>query len=161
MIRFRLGISELFVHKKRYCQDAHVTLCPVCCEQEEDERHFLLYCPALYDLRVKYIIAHVREDIDPFVQLLSDSRTQVIRGVATYLYHAFKRRNEALIAQEHSNFLPDWADSVQSLISEVRSDFINIIRHFSLYRRNCVLNTSVQIACVPVCTIVMGRWPLQ
>jgi len=108
MVRFRLGISELFVHRMRYCSNTFETLCPNCREEDEDERHFLLNCPALHDLQIKYLIPYVEEiSTDPFVYLLSSNETRVIRAVATYLYHAFKRRDEALLSPTQNAFFLD------------------------------------------------------
>ena len=105
MVRFRLGISDLFIHKMRYYTDNFDPLCPNCREEDEDERHFLLYCPALRDLQSKYLIPYVKGiSVDPFVHLLSSDETPVIRAVATYLYHAFKRRDEALLSPTQNSF---------------------------------------------------------
>ena len=108
MIKFRMGISALYIHRHRYIQGNIETLCPICREADEDERHFLLYCPALYDLKIKYLIPLIRwEEDEPFTQLLCNSEAVVIRGVATFLYHAFKRREEALSEEVHNSFFID------------------------------------------------------
>ena len=96
-IRFRLGISDLYVHKFRYNSMPYPTLCPLCDEEEEDEQHFVLTCPATYDIRRKYLFSHIQcETLDPLVSLLTTKETFVIRNVAMYLYYAFKRRADAV-----------------------------------------------------------------
>ena len=61
---FRMGISDLFVYTHRYSTTPFMNTCPLCLEEEEDELHFLLYCPATYDLRMKYSIPSVPIDAD-------------------------------------------------------------------------------------------------
>ena len=96
-IRFRMGITDLFIHKSRYKKDPESRLCPLCTEREEDENHFLLYCPALYDLQEKYLFVHVPPSTtDPLVHILLNQETEVIRSVSAYLYRAFKRRSDAM-----------------------------------------------------------------
>ena len=63
-IIFIFGITDLYNHKHRYNNDYPTTcyLCPICKGEDEDEEHFILRCPALYDLRMKYIVPHVHPD---------------------------------------------------------------------------------------------------
>ena len=96
-VRFRLGISDLYVHKFRYCSQSHPSVCPLCMEAEEDEMHFLFHCPALYDLRQKYILPCISNIESDLVQCIFASKeTRTIRSASTFLYHAFKRRTEAV-----------------------------------------------------------------
>ena len=48
-IRFRLGISDLYVQTFQYNYMPYPTLCPLCDDDEEDERQFLLISPAVYE----------------------------------------------------------------------------------------------------------------
>ena len=96
-VRFRFGITDLYVHKFRYCDEGHSTLCPLCNEEDEDEKHFLLECPALYDLRRKYIFRHVHSTSSVLSDLLSAQSENVIRSVGWYLVYAFKRRMDSLV----------------------------------------------------------------
>ena len=96
--RFRLGMSELSVHSKRYQPDTHYDdfICPMCKEDEEDEKHFLLECPALSDIREKYLrVLYEYDQRLVFHELLSSHKENVIRGVCRYLHTAFQRRREA------------------------------------------------------------------
>ena len=105
-IRFRLGISDLYVHKLRYRPDEANTLCPGCREKEEDEYHFMLECPALYDLRVKYILPFLCPSVnDPLMHLMTNREKSAIRSISTYLYHAFRRRAESIEITEQDLFL--------------------------------------------------------
>jgi len=105
-IRFRLGISDLSVHKLRYSTVEPEVLCPLCREREEDEYHFLLECPALYDLRGKFVIPFLCIPVsDAMTCLMSSTDQKVIRSVSIYLYYAFKRREEAVEIAAQDTFL--------------------------------------------------------
>ena len=55
LTKVRRGVSDIEVHtyKNRYIVDA---ICPSLCKgADEDEVHFILYCPAFDDLRQKFI----------------------------------------------------------------------------------------------------------
>ncbi|RUM94596.1 MAG: hypothetical protein DSZ28_02380 [Thiothrix sp.] len=96
--RFRLGISDLYIHKNRYSSTPCTTLCPLCWEEEEDEHHFLFYCPALYDLREKYILPHIVVDStnDQLRSLFTTTENNVMRSVSMYLGQGFRRRSIAV-----------------------------------------------------------------
>ena len=97
LIRFRMGITDLFVHKYRYSAAPFTNICPLCMENVEDEIHFLLYCPATFDLRMRYLLPIVQiEASDPPSNIFSNDDTCAIRNTATYLFKAFQRRSEAM-----------------------------------------------------------------
>jgi len=99
-IRFRFGITDMYIHKYRYQAAPLQDICPLCNEEEEDEVHLLLRCPGLYDLRMKYIVPHVYPiDEDPISQLLASQECSTIRAVAMYLYYALRRRTVAVEAE--------------------------------------------------------------
>ena len=96
LIKFRFGISDLYIHKHRY--DAFLDIvCPLCQEEDEDEYHVLIRCPAVSDLREKYIIPHATENYDVFNYLMESREQTVIRSLSTYLYHVMRRRECAMI----------------------------------------------------------------
>ena len=65
------GISDLFVHRYRFIPAPFSNICPSCMGDEEDEIHFLLYCPATIDLRVKYLLPIGQVDaVDPLSEVL-------------------------------------------------------------------------------------------
>ena len=96
-IRFRMGVTQLFVHKYRYTRDSdfNTYLCPACYERDENESHFLVECPVYDDLRNKFLrnLPNVSVDVE---SLLKEQNPMVIRAVARYLYFAFQRREEAV-----------------------------------------------------------------
>ena len=96
-IRFRLGMSELHVHRYRYNEPPSL-ICPSCNESEEDEFHFLFKCPAYENIRVKYLRfcfgLTVQESL---VACFSTNEKEKVRAVASYLYHAFQQRTTCLM----------------------------------------------------------------
>ena len=94
-IKFRFGTSELYIHKNRF-ETIGQFLCPLCQEEDEDENHVLTRCQAVSDLRVKYLVPHVRDDVNLFIQFMGAEEQTVLRAVCTYLYHVMKRREEAI-----------------------------------------------------------------
>ena len=93
---FRLGVSDIFVHRNRFDNNAQF-VCPLCTEYEEDEVHFLLQCPVFHDIRLKYLRPF---DSPPnnhtFVRLMSFDEPGIIRSLSLFIIHAFKRRQEYL-----------------------------------------------------------------
>ena len=96
-VKFRFGLSDLFIHKYRYQSQNNSHVCPSCMEEEEDELHFLLYCPALSTIREKYLMPFPHHSESEVVkELLSTSNYAIMRKVSMYLYYAFKIREEGL-----------------------------------------------------------------
>ena len=96
-IRFRMGYTNLYVHKYRYVKesDFNTYLCPACYETDESETHFLLECPVYEDLRKKFLRNLPNVSVETEC-LLMEQDTIVVRSVARFLYYAFKRREEAV-----------------------------------------------------------------
>ena len=65
-------------------------------KRDEDERHFLLECPAYNKVR-KSLLKHVDQSKDDLnnqlIQLMTSSNQNVIYDIARYLKMAFKIRN--------------------------------------------------------------------
>ena len=98
MIRFRAGLSSLYVHRYRfYIDELDQFICPSCNEEDEDEEHMLYRCPAYEDLRKKFIFrffepfAHIEIDY-----LFATDDVEIIRSLSMYLFYAMKRRDDAL-----------------------------------------------------------------
>ena len=104
-IRFRMGITELYNHTCRYQMEPSNALCPLYREKYEDEVHFLLQCPALCDLREKYLLRYIDSSIDDVLRLfLSCGNANIIRSTSLYMYKAFHRRACAVESVEQDNF---------------------------------------------------------
>ena len=101
-----MGIIDLYIHKYRFTRGDAAEICPICREHFETEIHFMLHCPGLQDLRSRYIFPSLDSYTDdPIKTILSSQEKNVIRATGTYLYHTFKRRQEALQSVEHSDLL--------------------------------------------------------
>lgn len=97
LIRFRMGLSELYIHQFRFRKDVQCLLCPTCTEKDEDEIHFLFLCPAYEDLRRTFLSTCYGSLIsDAIVQIFSSCDEDVVKKVALYIYYAFRRRREAV-----------------------------------------------------------------
>lgn len=100
LIRFRIGASNIRLHKMRYSACTTESLqCPLCNSGLEDEMHTLFYCKALNDLREKYIPIYytLHPTCDTFQRLMLDD--QHLHDLGRYLYHANKRRDIILLSQ--------------------------------------------------------------
>ena len=94
LTKFRCGMSNIAFHAKRYkAASEHDLQCRLCFNGYENEVHFLLCCPELHDIRVRYI--HRRYYTHPctfkLVLLLANNNRQTIKDLAIYLFFAFKR----------------------------------------------------------------------
>jgi hypothetical protein len=79
VVKFRFGISELFVHSYRYKNLVNINLgCPLCRLDTENEVHFLLCCSSLTDLREKLIPEKYRNPNRCQMNLLLASKNEVI-----------------------------------------------------------------------------------
>jgi hypothetical protein len=99
MTKFRLGISDIFVHFHRYRQPHGRALkCPLCQDPKEDELHFVLSCPELRDIREQFIPPKYLKNQCMFklILLMSSTNESIVKQLAVYLYKAFKRRSQYL-----------------------------------------------------------------
>lgn len=99
MSRFRCSNHSLAIERGRYNgTPLEDRICLLCSEEKiflEDEYHFIISCGTYNDLREQYIQRHITNDVQPyeaFIVLMSSTNVYVIRDVACFLYHAFKRR---------------------------------------------------------------------
>ena len=96
MTRFRFGISDIFTHHYRYRRHTESDLmCPLCKDDEENELHFVLICPALNDLRVQLIPPKYYRCPSQFrlTLLLAATNETLVKQLAMFLYKSFKRRS--------------------------------------------------------------------
>ena len=96
MIKFRLGVSDILVHRNYYQNNLNADLsCPLCNAHRDDETHFVLCCPTLEDLRLKFIPGKFCRNPSMFrlVLLLSSKNVSTVTNLCIYLYKAFQRRS--------------------------------------------------------------------
>ena len=99
LAKFRLGISQINVHSCRYKNVNNVDLlCPLCQESNEDEIHFVLKCPFLNNLRVRFIPKkfYAMPCLFRFCLLMASNDEKIVRKLALYLYKAFQFRETVL-----------------------------------------------------------------
>lgn len=96
--RFRLSSHKLEIETGRYIgTDRDNRLCKQCnMQMVEDEYHFLLVCPAYYEIRKKYFPPYYCHwpNVNKFVTLMSSNSVNLIKRLSKYLYFAMKRRDE-------------------------------------------------------------------
>ena len=93
--KFRIGVSDLAVHRLRHREFKESDLiCPLCKKEKEDEVHFVLCCTALQTLRSKYIpFKYYRQPCLFRLSLLMASRRDIdVWGLSLFLSKAFKVR---------------------------------------------------------------------
>ena len=78
--------------------DLEERMCKMCSQKRvEDERHFLLDCPAYNKVR-KSLLKHVDPNEDDlnnqFIQFMASSNQNVIYDIARYLKRTFKIKNK-------------------------------------------------------------------
>ena len=96
--KFRCSDHTLMIETGRHKKiDLEERMCKMCSQKTvEDERHFLLECPAYNKVR-KSLMKHVNpieDDLNnQFIQLMASSNQNVIYDIARYLKRAFKIRS--------------------------------------------------------------------
>lgn len=92
--KFRFGVSDIACHRFRYNVGyENVYVCRLCNLSKEDEIHFLLCCPALSDLRARFIPSKYSSDPCMFrLSLLMSTRHEsTLLNLAMYIYQALQR----------------------------------------------------------------------
>ena len=96
MTKFRFGISDLLTHYYRYRKHRYSDLmCPLCKTSIDNEVHFVLCCPALNDLRERFIPAKYYRHpcLFRFILLMSTTNEIIVKRLGLFLYRAFKIRS--------------------------------------------------------------------
>ncbi len=97
LIRLRLGVSPLRIHKFRFTQSTCDRRydCPFCRFHTETEVHFILTCPRYQDIRESYIAKKyfTRPSSFKLALLLANTNCNVQTRLAIYVYKAFQMRN--------------------------------------------------------------------
>ena len=106
-VSFRTGSHCLSIERGRYNNTPRdERICKLCNSNSiEDEFHFLLVCGAYNDIRVEHISQKyiTRTNLNKFKILMSSKNPIVIKSIATFLYHAFNRRDLMLKQIESEN----------------------------------------------------------
>ena len=97
LLRFRLGISDLAVHRQRYNPVELPKCCPFCNDVDalDDESHMLHVCSAFDAIRRKYI-GDVNISNSPVETLLTSENEAVLRNLSVFLFRAFSMRRNTL-----------------------------------------------------------------
>ena len=96
LARFRLGVSELKMHRYRYLESA-CKLCPLCKQDNENEVHVLVVCPFYSEIRSRYFSGGKRDYISQqalATELMSiKSKTSAIQ-MSKYIFNMFIVRSK-------------------------------------------------------------------
>ena len=104
--RFRLGISQILTHKRRYTDENVVMLrCPLCNGETENEVHLLATC-AWYDhIRQKYLSE--RFDLEVFryncLHALAAQHSSSISAMSIYIFYSLRLRDEQISINCHAD----------------------------------------------------------
>ena len=97
LARFGCSTHKLAIEEGRYRnQERNNRICEQCnLHMIENEFHFLLICPSYTELRNTHIPRYYRTwpTLTKFKLLIDTNSEMKIRNLATFLYHAFKKRN--------------------------------------------------------------------
>lgn len=94
LAKFRMGVSQINVHKHRFSQDNDVKKCPFCEDVLETEMHVLLKCSAYDNLREQYLgFTNPVRDIDSiFKEQITVATREGILNLARFIFYAMKIR---------------------------------------------------------------------
>ena len=100
LAQFRMGVSQINLHRHRFSTITDNTTCPFCATQQETEIHFVFQCPVYKQLRSKYLpyIINVRDPRKHLIILMNSSSQEEIINVAKFLVCAFNLRSSKLDA---------------------------------------------------------------
>ena len=92
LTKFRFGLFDIATHCNRYKQNSS-EICRLCRQAKEEEIHFVFECPALSDLRNKYIPKgyYSRPSLFRLILLLSSTKENTVCDFALFLYKSSKR----------------------------------------------------------------------
>eukprot|EP00745_Piridium_sociabile_P043608 TRINITY_DN8944_c0_g1_i10.p1 TRINITY_DN8944_c0_g1~~TRINITY_DN8944_c0_g1_i10.p1 ORF type:complete len:1137 (-),score=123.12 TRINITY_DN8944_c0_g1_i10:208-3198(-) len=94
LAQFRMGVSQLNVHRYRFSPSNENTACPVCLNTPEDEIHFMFVCPLYDQIRQFYKFNATAEEnlVSKLVSSLKIESQREIVNLAKFLVAAFKLR---------------------------------------------------------------------
>ena len=100
LAQFRMGVSQINLHRHRFSTTTDNTTCPFCANKLETEIHFVFQCPVYNQLRSKYLpdIINVRDPRKHIITLMNSNSQETILNVAKFLVCAFNQRSSELDA---------------------------------------------------------------
>ena len=100
LAQFRMGVSQINLHKHRFSTTTDNTTCLFCAIQQETEIHLGFQCPEYNQLRSKYLpdIINVRDPRKHLIVLMNSSSQEAIINFAKFLVCAFNLRSSKLDA---------------------------------------------------------------
>ena len=98
MAQFRMGVSQLYVHKHRFSEDMSLKACPFCENKVETEVHFLFECRMYNNIRGKYLgFLNQTTNLDvSFKSLMTEPTREGIVKLARFIFDAMKLREASL-----------------------------------------------------------------
>ena len=99
LVRFRLGISNLLVHKNRYkaIENENTNVCRLCFDHVENELHIVLCCQELNEIREDLLPRkyYIQPCMFKLILLMSSKNETVIHNLAIFLYKSFQLLDHA------------------------------------------------------------------
>ena len=99
--KLRVSSHRLQIEAGRWVRPRRIPVnerkCTIC-QVVEDEFHFLIECPLYTELRRKYIPNYYyrRPSMLKLVELINTHNSRLLKKLGSFIYHAFKTRNEHL-----------------------------------------------------------------
>ena len=104
--RFRLGISQILTHKRRYTDENVVMLrCPLCNGETENEVHLLATCTWYDHIRQKYLSERFNLEVFRYncMHALAAQHSSSISAMSIYIFHALRLRDEQISINCHAD----------------------------------------------------------
>ena len=94
LAQFRMGVSQLNVHKFRFRKTDDNIICPVCCEEPETETHFLFECKGYSELRSKFLACYMNSmnSNARLSKLFNEESTVHLVNISKFIVQAFNIR---------------------------------------------------------------------
>ena len=99
--KLRVSSHRLQIEAGRWVRPRRIPVnerkCTIC-QVVEDEFHFIIECPLYTELRRKYIPNYYyrRPSMLKLVELINTHNSRLLKKLGSFIYHAFKTRNEHL-----------------------------------------------------------------
>lgn len=100
LVRFRVGINDLYCNRHRYNVNRRLELCPLCGLAEEDEIHFIFACQAYSNIRQQFSLNILFNNClraRNFVNLMNIENQEML---ASFIFDCLKLRQELIANPE-------------------------------------------------------------